>query len=322
MVRFRLFSVLLFALYTDAQIQTPPANVSTGFIKLRDTGIQPFVAAPRIKQVSFFYTPTGLVAYDGDIIFGTIDEFDRALVNITYDSLSNTTHTKRTNEKRHHHGRPSFAVTERSNSIFPGSSGIWPGSKISYRYVDDGTESQLSPYVKGAIDAWTAAVPCLSFEKLPNSNDASNSNGIVNIVAHNPNVGACFASIGYGPYSLWMSLDTGGGCGVAEVTHEWGKQLQNPLFPDSWMLIGAAGKTGHILGLMHEQKRPDSFKYDRFVCANLIDYPFGLVEADANGQCCGAAPNYGCCGWACQFTPDFGYYNEQDPCPRTEEPSI
>jgi hypothetical protein len=72
---------------------------------------------------------------------------------------------------------------------------------------------------------------------------------------------------------------------------------------------------GHILGLMHEQKRPDSFKYDRFVCQNLIDYPFGGSEAYADAQCCGIAPDYGCCGWACQFTPDFGYYNEQDPVP-------
>ena len=66
---------------------------------------------------------------------------------------------------------------------------------------------------------------------------------------------------------------------------------------------------------MHEQKRPDSYRYNTFVCKNLIDYPFGLPEADADEFCCGKAPNYGCCGWACQFTPEFIYYNEQDPVP-------
>jgi hypothetical protein len=70
---------------------------------------------------------------------------------------------------------------------------------------------------------------------------------------------------------------------------------------------------GHLLGLIHEQKRPDSHLYDQFVCSNLIDYPFGLTAAQADAQCCGAPPNYGCCGWACQFTPEFGDYNSQDP---------
>lgn len=235
----RFLSVLFSALYANAQIQTPPSNVSTGFVRVPSTGFRALGAAAPVKQISFFYTPTGLVAYDGDIIFGTIEEFNRALINVTYNSISNATDddssssnednnsttTKRTVEKRQPRDRTRFAVAERSNSIFPGSSGIWPGSKVSYRYSNDATENELSPYVEPAIDAWTDAVPCLSFEKLPNSEDTSNDNGVVNIVAHNPNIGACFASIGYGPYSLWMSLDTGGACGVAEVKHEWGKRL-------------------------------------------------------------------------------------------------
>ena len=71
--------------------------------------------------------------------------------------------------------------------------------------------------------------------------------------------------------------------------------------------------TGHILSLYHEQKRPDSNAKNPFQCQNLIDYPFGITEADADSNCCGRAPNYGCCGWACQFSPDFSLYNSQSP---------
>jgi hypothetical protein len=69
---------------------------------------------------------------------------------------------------------------------------------------------------------------------------------------------------------------------------------------------------GHVLGLIHEQKRLDTSLYDTFVCSNLIDYPFGLTNAQADASCCGAPPAYPCCGWACQFTPHPGDYNVQD----------
>jgi hypothetical protein len=65
--------------------------------------------------------------------------------------------------------------------------------------------------------------------------------------------------------------------------------------------------------LIHEQKRPDAHAHDPFICSNLIDYPFKLSNAQADAQCCGAPPTFGCCGWACQFTPEFGEYNSQDP---------
>ena len=75
---------------------------------------------------------------------------------------------------------------------------------------------------------------------------------------------------------------------------------------------------GHILGLIHEQKRPDAPQKDPFVCSNLIDYPFWLTPAQADAECCGAPqkcpppPQNNCCGWACQFTIECGDYNLQD----------
>jgi hypothetical protein len=229
MIGLQLLPVVLSALYANAQIQTPPSNVSTGFVRLRNPGLRAFNAeAGSVKQVTFFTTPTGLVAYDGDIIWGTVEEFNQALINVTYNSESDeaplvpSTGTNGVVTSRQLRDRSRLAGVARSNSIFPDSPGIFPGAKISYRYPDVETENELSPYVKPAIDAWTNAVPCLKFEQLPNDPDSFDP-GVVNIVAHRPNIGACFASIGYGPYPLWMSLDTGGACGVAEVKHEWGK---------------------------------------------------------------------------------------------------
>jgi hypothetical protein len=149
-----------------------------------------------------------------------VAEFNEALINITYTSggKDNTTNFRRS------YPPPIKRTAKRSDSQWPGSSYLWPGGKVYYRYFDDNTESQLSQYINGAIASWTNAVPCISFVQLPNDNDPAGSNGIVTIVAHNPNVGYCLASqIGYGTNSLWMSLDTGGGCGIPEVTHEFGK---------------------------------------------------------------------------------------------------
>jgi hypothetical protein len=209
-----LVSVLLI-LSVQAQIQVPPTNLTTGFVRFPN-GTQ---------QVTWFYTPTGLVAYDGDTIFGTVAEFQEAVINITYTTAKPDNSTRNsTLFSRRSYPPPLKKATKRSDSRWPGSANLWPGGNVYYRYFDDTTESQLSQYIDGAIASWTNAVPCISFTKLPNDNDPNGSNGIVTIVAHNPNVGYCLASqIGYGTNSLWMSLDTGGGCGIPEVTHEWGK---------------------------------------------------------------------------------------------------
>jgi hypothetical protein len=209
-----LLATVLLILGAHAQIQVPPTNLTTGFVRFPNG----------TSQVTWFYTPTGLVAYDGDAIFGTVAEFKEALVNITYTSGGTDNSTNSTAIYRRSYPPAVKRVTKRSDSRWPGSANLWPSGKVYYRYWDDNTESQLSQYIDGAIASWANAVPCISFVKLPNDNDPAGSNGIVTVVAHNPNVGYCLASqIGYGLNSLWMSLDTGGGCGVPEVTHEWGK---------------------------------------------------------------------------------------------------
>ena len=201
---------LLFLVGTHGQVQNPPTNVTTGFVN--------FPNGP--KQVTWFYTQGDLVVYDGDVIFGTVTEFNKALINITYTSEPGQPPII---PKRRSYPPSLESIVARSDSVFPLSSGLWPGGEVFYRYFDSDTENELSTYVDGAISAWTDAVPCITFSKVANDNDPNGSNGIVTIMANNPNAGVCLASqIGFGTNSLWMALDTGGGCGVPEVTHEWG----------------------------------------------------------------------------------------------------
>ena len=201
---------LLFLLGTHAQVQTPPTNVTTGFVN--------FPNGP--KQVTWYYIQNELVVYDGDVIFGTVAEFDRALINITYTSEPGE--PPRIGKRRSY--PPTLdSIVARSDSVKPSSSSLCPKGQVFYRYFDSNSESELSSYVDSAISAWTAAVPCISFLKVANDDDPNGFNGIVTIRTNVPNVGACFASqIGCGTNSQWMSLDTGGGCGHDQVTHEWG----------------------------------------------------------------------------------------------------
>jgi len=53
---------------------------------------------------------------------------------------------------------------------------------------------------------------------------------------------------------------------------------------------------GHVLGLVHEVKRPDRDAHVKFRCENLVDFPSYPNKV----TCCTTA----CCGWACQFTID------------------
>jgi len=200
-----LCSLSLLLLGTRAQVETLPTNITSGFVRFANT----------TRQITWFYSPNDLVIYDGDIIFGTIVEFNDALVNITYSSDPHSSLSRRNNTSK--------ALAKRAFSDFPGSPSIWPGGNVYYRYWDDNTESQLSQYVNEAIAIWSAAVPCIRFVPLANDDNPGGAHGIVTIRAHNPNVGYCLASGAYSSTSaVWMDLDTGGGCGTPEVLHEIG----------------------------------------------------------------------------------------------------
>lgn len=79
---------------------------------------------------------------------------------------------------------------------------------------------------------------------------------------------------------------------------------------------------GHLLGLIHEVKRPDAPALDPFICSNVRGYPFSkATTAEADAECCGLPqkcplpPGDHCCGLACQFTVECGDYNSGDDGP-------
>jgi len=195
-----LLSLSLVLRGAQAHFGTPPTNVTTGFVRFPNA----------TRQISWIYSSNGLVIYDGDIIFGTIDEFNDALVNITH-SPGDSSLSRR-------HNIPSDGLTTRAYSVFPDS--IWPGGIISYRYNDSIVEAAVSAEVNFAISTWTAAVPCIRFVRLPNDNKPAN--GILRIWAHSTDLGYCAASVGYTPATdRHLEVDPSG-CSDITMLHEFG----------------------------------------------------------------------------------------------------
>jgi hypothetical protein len=193
--------------------ETPSTNITAGFVNFPNT----------TRQVSWSYA-NDLVIYDGDIIFGTVAEFNDALVNVTHTPDGNDNPPSDSNDSPpsdSNDNPPSEVGVKRSYSVF---GGVWPGGVVKYRYYDDYTEGQLSKYVKGAIEGWSAAVPCLQFVKLPNN--AFGSDGIVTIMTNEPpqpRQGYCASTQFYTPGSpMWMVLDRGGECDIPDVLHAFG----------------------------------------------------------------------------------------------------
>ena len=200
----RVFLSLFLVLHgTQAQFDTPPTNLTTGFVR--------FPHATR--QISWIYSPNGVVVYDGDIVFGTIAEFNDALVNITHSPNDSTLSSG--------NDIPSRGLSKRAYSAFPGSSSFWPSGIIYWRYLDSVVESIASADVNFAISTWTAAVPCIRFVQLPNDNKPGGANGIVTIVTLPKGAGYCSAPLGYTPTAMWLEVDPSG-CGGSTMLHEFG----------------------------------------------------------------------------------------------------
>ena len=273
MIGFALASLLSFAHVICGQIHRPPVNITSGFIA------DPICGGG--TQTSWWCSQN-YVIHQGDIIVGTVDEFnDLFLINVTYSTTHDLISPPQLQVQ-------SQTKDKRSNSVLPRSRLLWPNGVIPYRFASDKVEANFSTRVNEAIQEWTSNVPCLTFLKRPNGNDDATAPGILTIHMV-PDQWLCAADVGFLPSGSRMLLDYKG-CGRAEILHE----------------------LGHILGLIHEQTRPDAMRTLRFHCENLLDYPFNLPEKEADSKCCGRGTS-GCCGLACLFTPRYCDYNEQDP---------
>jgi len=253
-VLLQIISLLSFALLARADSEIPvPSNLTTGFVRFGNT----------TRQISWVYSPTNLVVYDGDVVFGTTDEFHDALINITHTSDPNSHSSRRDSTPQ--------AFAKRAYTVFPGSSGIYPGNTVYYRYWDDIVETRHSSEVNTAIAAWKAAVPCIDFVPLANDDNPGGANGIVTITSHTQPLGYCAATVGYAKSPLWMDLESTG-CGDRTMLHEF----------------------GHVLGMLHEHQRPDRGNFVKYHCNNVR----GLTTC--------APP--GCGELDCQFLTIPGYY--------------
>jgi len=198
-----LLSLFLVLRGTQAEFDTPPTNLTSGFVRLPNA----------TREVSWFYSPNGLVIYDGDIVFGTTAEFNDAIVNIT--------HSPNDSSIPRRHDIPSQGLAKRAYSEWPFSPRLWPSCIIYYRYFDSNVESVASAEVNFAISTWTTAVPSIRFVRLPNDNNPGGLSGIVTIIAHSGRLGYCAASLGYTPTPMWLEVDPSG-CGGSAMLHLFG----------------------------------------------------------------------------------------------------
>jgi len=187
-----LLSLSLVVRGTQAEFDTPPTNVTTGFVRL----------ANATREISWFYLSNGLVVYDGDIIFGTTAEFNDALVNITH-SPNDPSLSRR-------HDIPSQGLAKRAYSEWPPPNvRLWPGGIVFYRYFDSSVEFAVSAAVDSAISIWKNAVPCIHFVRLPNNPSPGGASGIVTIA--NLGLGYCATAPFYMPSTaMWLTVEPTG----------------------------------------------------------------------------------------------------------------
>ena len=218
------------------------------------------------RNVAYFLTSTGYAVIGGDIIYGTEEEFNRAIVNGSYDRKL----------KR----RELITRKKRSNSIWPNSPLLWPGNTILYKFESAAVATQLSTIVNTAIGRWTSQVPCLRFVLQPPS--AVPSVGVVTIY----NTDGCSANVGHTPFTKAMHL--GPGCGENEATHEWGHVLG--LFHEQKRHDRENSNTHFICENVRGSPPPVCCQLDTFCCGLACQFTYDLTSyTDFDGQADGGA---------------------------------
>jgi hypothetical protein len=203
--------------------------------------------------------------------YGSVPEFEERVVNTTW-SASTGRGLIYENPLR----KRSPTLRRRAFSI-QANEPLWSSASVPFKFGSDADEAQLSSTVKGAMAAWQSAVPCLKFPQQANSN--LNSTDVLTIYA---GTDGCYStSVGADPSSEKMVVLQPQECDTPSAVHEF----------------------GHVLGLFHENQRPDADKYIKFHCENIDGYPWGLENAAADSTCCktGEDAQGNQCGMVSQF---------------------
>jgi Astacin (Peptidase family M12A) len=216
------------------------------------------------ERVVSYFVSDGFVVVDGDMVYGTEDDFQNILVqdNVSLDDLPESGNGTAVGDSK------------RSISVFP--LGTWPDNTVLYAYADSATESDFGSLVSTAMARWTSQVPCLKFDRVNLPATPDQSFVLIRKPVLDENSGGCFASVV--GWSAVMYMGLGPNCGVDEITHEF----------------------GHVLGLFHEQQRPDREAYTHFVCSNLKGYPWIPNDLSKNDAVC-CQSTFTCCKNSCQY---------------------
>ncbi|RUS27661.1 hypothetical protein BC938DRAFT_482927 [Jimgerdemannia flammicorona] len=224
------------------------------------------------ERLSYIVIPGNLTVIQGDICYGSFDEFaEHANILTTPGFVYPNTIDQKYNPQSHPHRRslrPRDAPQQ------------WPGAKIIYKYHSEYVKSKVSPYVLEAIKRWQLKSPYLKFVEL----NVSCENVPGQLTINSIPCGGCNANLGYSPDKpLYMNLQQSSYCDAPGLSN-------TGCFDDD-----ATHLFGHVIGLDHQAGRVDRDEHQTFRCDNLVDYD------PATPDSCG---NDNCTGWACTFRVD------------------
>ena len=147
------------------------------------------------RQVTYYTTDAGKVVIDGDIIYGTLEEFQHAEAAVGTAQAVRSLSYKRT---------------------LP-----WPNATILYRFHSAEDEKIAKPIVETAIARWTKAAPYLQFKPTTNGNQTMRGTIKISAIGN----GGCRSTVGYyanGEMGMFLQA---GGCGPDQAVHEFGHAL-------------------------------------------------------------------------------------------------
>ncbi|EME78990.1 uncharacterized protein MYCFIDRAFT_79874 [Pseudocercospora fijiensis CIRAD86] len=125
---------------------------------------------------------------------------------------------------------------------------------------DTGTESE--PHKKCICSDSGVRDDALRISDMTGGNEYPNSAGVATLGYH-------YVQSHAGRHFLKFCRSVDAGFDSLSMAHEIGTAWN----PDSFALhVSQADHAGHVIGLLHEQARPDASKWIEFRCENLIDY--------------------------------------------------